>query len=56
MVFDLGTLVESIQLFFHCCHHTSEENTAFEILFDLVTLQKSRNLAIFLDVTNGLEN
>jgi len=54
IVFWARKLVETIQLFFHCCHHTSEENTAFEMLFDLVKLQKSRNLAIFLDVTNGL--
>ena len=32
-VFWARKLVETIQLFFHCCHHTSEENTAFEMLF-----------------------
>jgi len=33
MVFWVRKLVETIQLFFHCCHHTSEENTAFEMIF-----------------------
>ena len=33
MVFWARKLVETIQLFFHCCHHTSEENTAFEMIF-----------------------
>jgi len=33
MVFQLRNLVETIQLFFWCYHHTSEENTAFEMIF-----------------------
>ena len=33
MVFWARKLGETIQLFFHCCHHTPEENTAFEMIF-----------------------
>ena len=33
MVFWARKLAETIQLFFHCCDHTSEENTAFEMIF-----------------------
>ena len=32
MVFQARKLVEPIQLFFHCCYHTSEENTAFKMI------------------------
>jgi len=42
-------------MFFHCCDHTSEENTVFEMNSNLRKLQKRRNLETFLDVTNGLE-
>ena len=33
MVFWARKLVKTIQLFFYCCHYTSEENTAFEMIF-----------------------
>jgi len=33
MVFLARKKVGSIQLFFYCCHHKSEENTAFELIF-----------------------
>jgi len=41
-------LVETIQLFFNCCHHTSEENTAFEMVFDPGKLQKAEIEKYFL--------
>jgi len=49
-------LGETIQLFFRCFAHTSEENEAFEINFWSEKTSKSRNLGTFLDVTNGFEN
>ena len=33
MVFWVRKLVETIQLFFHCCPHTFRENTVFEMIF-----------------------
>jgi len=55
MVFLARKLAETIQLVFHCCHQTSEENTAFEMIFDPGKLPKNQKFGVFFDATNEIE-